>query len=304
MTVWMVVSGLITAALVALIAWSNRVADRRRYVASLYGLRRDAVAEYGLSVLLPEGASVAQVMTLLMVDYGRYEVVVALDGVRDEVLLRELRMRYGLIAVTRPADAGRGRAVMQALYRSRVRAFRRLVVADVRSGRRSERLDVVTEVAAYELLLPLRQGVSLREGSVEWLIAEADRALIEPLAALTLCGCGGCVTRYLRSAVTAVGGFAHAGRLPRRWLPAEVTTKGPERRLRGHMATLLVCIGIAGTGIGIGWLTEGVTAVMVTGLLVLWWLLLRRLRQAVMVETEGCDWSFSLPLGVKSEADV
>lgn len=304
MVVWIVVSGVITAVLVALIAWSNRVADRRRYVASLYGLRRDAVAEYGLSVLLPEGATVAQVMALLMVDYGRYEVVVALDGARDEALLRELRMRYGLIAVIRPADAGRGGAVMQALYRSRVRAFRRLVVADVRGGRHSERLDVVTEVAANELLLPLRQGVSLREGSVEWLIAEADRAPIEPPAALTLCGCGSCVTRYLCSAVTAVGGFAHAGRLPRRWLPAEVTTKVPERRLRGHMTTLLVCVGIAGASIGIGWLTEGVTAVTVAGLLVLWWLLLRWLRRAVTVESEGCDWSFSLPLGVKSEADV
>ena len=173
---WCLVAGGITLLLIGLLVWAMRIAARRRLYGSMYGLRSGAVGDWGLSVLLAQGADAEQVAALLTADYERFEVVVAVDSVREAALLQELQKRYRLIRVDCPTVGASEALPVTALYRSRLRLFRRLVVVDVRRGARRERLNVLAEVATYELLMPLSRGCSLREGAVAWLVAEADRA--------------------------------------------------------------------------------------------------------------------------------
>lgn len=299
---WWLVMGVVTLLLMGLVAWAMRIAARRRLYGSMYGLRSGAAGDWGLSVLLAQGADEEQVAALLTTDYERYEVVVALDGAQEAALLRVLQTRYRLIRVDcRPTDAFAASPIT-ALYRSRLRLFRRLVVVDMRGGGRRERLDVVAEVATYELLLPLSRGYSLRDGAVAWLVAEADRAEGSAAESWVLCSANP-VTCYLRSALARVGGFGRAWRLRRQWLPAGVvrnlrqTHRGACVRWGGR----LVFLGVAGVAVNGA---DGLTIAAVAGSVLAWWLLLRRLRRTVNFETESHDWSFCRALRDKTEEGV
>ena len=301
MTGWLLALIGVIGWLIGLLVWAMRVASRRRFYGSLYGLRSVVVGDLGLSVLVPTDADAEQVAALMRIDYERCEVVVVLDGVRDEALLRLLVSRYRLIRVAyRPAEE-LPTVPVEALYRSRVRLFRRLVVLDVRYGRRAERLDAAAEVAACELLLPMPRGCVVQEGVVEWLVAEADRAVVRAPEAWSL-GLLGEVVCYRRSAVVRVGGFAHTRRLRRRWLPACVTrrfraTNAPCRlwqRLRG-----VLLVGVSGVAWSLG---GGALMLAVSGCCVSTWLLLRRLVRVAACEAESRDWSPGSVRQQKSEA--
>ena len=91
--------GVVTLLWIGLVVWAMRIAARRRLYGSMYGLRSDAAGDWGLSVLLAQGSDEAQIAALLATDYERYEVVVAIDGVREAALLQMLLARYRLIRV-------------------------------------------------------------------------------------------------------------------------------------------------------------------------------------------------------------
>ena len=300
---WWLAAGMVTLLLMGLVAWAMRIAARRRLYGSLYGLRSDAVGDWGLSILLAQGADEGQVAALLTADYERCEVVVAMDGAREAPLLQLLQARYRLIRVDCRAIGELPAAPITALYRSRSRLFRRLVVVDVRSGNRAERLHAAAEMAAYELLMPLSRGCCLREGAVAWLVAEADRAVKHPAEVWVLCAARP-VTCYRRSVVVRVGGFGQTWRLRRRWLPAGVVRcMQPEQEgiRRWRWLWWIACLGgIGAVGSDAGWLTS----IAAAGTFLAWWMLLQRLNRVVDFEPESHDWSFCRALREKSEAGV
>ena len=298
---WWLAMGVVTLLWIGLVVWAMRIAARRRLYGSMYGLRSDAAGDWGLSVLLAQGSDEAQIAALLATDYERYEVVVAIDGVREAALLQVLLARYRLIRVTGRATGELTAPPITALYRSRLRLFRRLVVVDVRCGLRCGRLNATAATAAYELLLPLPRGCCLREGAVAWLVAEADR-VAGPPAAWVLCA-GMPTTCYRRSALVQAGGFGRTWRLRRRWWPAGVVRnlRSGQRGMCARWGWRVAFLGVVGVAVqGEDWLTS----LAATGTFLAWWLLLRRLNRVVDFETESHDWSFCRALRDKSEVEI
>ncbi|MBQ7856764.1 MAG: hypothetical protein IJ348_06610 [Alistipes sp.] len=108
---------------------------------------QDGVANIGISLLCLHPSDVRVVEAMLASRYPATEAVVMLDS--DSELFAVLRRRYALCNVR--CD----RAAVKALYRSRHRAFRRLVVVDGFISTESSMLDVAASVCSYDYLMPI-----------------------------------------------------------------------------------------------------------------------------------------------------
>lgn len=171
----MVVTGVLLAVAVAVaLGWtlrSERAFARRRLLLSMHGARADAVGGIGLSVLLPEGVTPRLAEELLSTEYALFEVVAVVDGLADPALLAQLAARYRLFRVSVPPADG-----TRALYRSRKRRFRRLVLLDRPATDRRRACRAAAEAATYDYLLPLRPNERLTCGAVERVVCELAAA--------------------------------------------------------------------------------------------------------------------------------
>ena len=105
----------------------------------------DSVGGVGISVLVASPAGVSVVVNLLDSRYPLSEVVVALNEVKSCNLLAQLKIRYALMACS---------SAQCVVYRSRDRAFRRLVVVVAREECDREQLyDLAASNALFEYLL-------------------------------------------------------------------------------------------------------------------------------------------------------
>jgi len=258
--------------------WLRRavlLSEAQRLQQMMMGVQCDVTGPEGLSVILAEGCSEEQIEQLLMVEYPRYEVVAVVDGEVQGELLRRLRSRYQLIAVAYRPTGDFPTCGVPALYRSRRRCFRRLVVLDVARARLVARMNVAADVAAYDYLLPLGAEVCLWKERVGWLVEEM-RCREAHVARLT-CALGASVSLYVRWRVSEAGGFAHRRRLSWRVLPAAVA-KSYNPRLQGYAGRMFGVL-VAGMVVGLmllgRWYEGGVVGVTAGT----WWLVGIRLRQ-------------------------
>lgn len=100
----------------------------------------DAVGGVGVSIVCASPTSASVVVSLLDSRYPLSEVVVAIDSVNHSNLLQQLKIRYALA----PSTQGDFE-----LYRSRDRAFRRLVVVTKRG---EENINALYDLAARNAL--------------------------------------------------------------------------------------------------------------------------------------------------------
>lgn len=219
---------------------TERDCARRRLLRSMYGIRSGPVGRIGLSVLLTEGISLRRLERLLTVEYALFEVVAVLDGERQEELLTTLAARYRMIRVGCDPTGELPVSGVRALYRSRKRRFRRLVLVDRRADPATPPLHAAAEAAAYDYLWPLRPDERLTRGAVE----RAVYALSEsaPPPAVLHAAAGMRATIYAREAVVAAGGFNRRLRRtsPRRTIcdPLTVRLGGARRRWIGRGVAL------------------------------------------------------------------
>ncbi|MBQ5700946.1 MAG: hypothetical protein IIV68_02355, partial [Alistipes sp.] len=134
----------------------------------------DAVGGVGISIVCASPTSVAVVVNLLDSRYPLSEVVVAIDSVKHSNLLQQLKIRYAL-APYQQGDCE--------VYRSRDRAFRRLVVV-AKSGETDMELlyDLAARNALFDNLLrvpPSGRLFHFAVGKFAELIASERAASVE-----------------------------------------------------------------------------------------------------------------------------
>ncbi len=181
---------------------ARRLAERMRCVAA------DAPGGIGISVLCFGATDAAQVAALLAEEYACYEVIVALDRLRQPALYAELVARYGMIAVTPPAG-------VRELRRSCRRNFRRLVLLDRAEESAAGGCEAALCAASCDYVLPLHGATVLRPGAIRRLaMAVGERPGVRRSSARGWglpCGCSRARRRRTTGSVAGRSG-ASAGR--------------------------------------------------------------------------------------------
>ena len=217
----------VAAAALALLWLVVRGHNKRLLLAGSHAVASDTPGGIGISVLCSGVHAQEQVENLLSAEYAHYEVIVVLDSLRYPVEFAAFTARYRMIRVEYALSEELPVTGVRALGRSRKRRFRRLV-------------------AAYDYVLPVREGQFLLPDAVVRLVAEVGAR-----------GVGGCdcvrarigepAVLLSREAVVAAGGFARrpGKAVPWRrrrslWEPVFYTPQSARRQRIGLQAVLRV----------------------------------------------------------------
>ena len=125
--------------------------------ASVVRLLREHIEHIGISAVVEYPNTPRPLLALLDEEYTRSEAIVVTDLQHYLSSFGELIRQYNLVRVNHTHLEG-----VRALYRSRHRAFRRVVLVDLPVEHRANVSAVVAEVASYDYILHL-QGESIVE---------------------------------------------------------------------------------------------------------------------------------------------
>ena len=121
----------------------------------------------GCSVICSGVKEIEHIEELLGQEYDRYEVIVTLDAEEYRQEFSEIVSRYRMIRVNCAASEELPTATIRALYRSRQRCFRRLIIIDKAFTTPYDDLDAATSVASYNYLLPAGTHTHLCPKAIE-----------------------------------------------------------------------------------------------------------------------------------------
>ena len=186
----------------------------RRLMAETYRTAVDAVDGAGISLLCGR-ADLRRLEYLLAVEYPACEVVVTMDANDDYPTFAAIIERYRMVRVSHALSHELPTVGIRALYRSRERRFRRLILIDKLASVESDDRNAAACYASYEYLWPLADGCLPAEDSVERLavaVAECEGEGIDIIRTDT----GAPAALYRRETVVSCGGFGSAAlsRLP------------------------------------------------------------------------------------------
>lgn len=122
----------------------------------------------GCSVVCYAVNDIEQIENLLHTEYDRYEILAVIDSRLYPDIFYSIVKQYGLIQVNPIVSDELPDTHIRALYRSRQRRFRRLVLIDEAYTSPYNSLDCATLVASYEYIIPLNASMRLRERAIEY----------------------------------------------------------------------------------------------------------------------------------------
>ena len=203
----------------------------------------------GCSVICSGVKEIAHIEELLGQEYDRYEVIVTLDAEVHRQEFSEIINRYRMIRVNCAASEELPTATIRALYRSRQRCYRRLIVVDKSFTTPYDDLDAATSVASYNYLLPAGEHTHLCPKAIEHIAI----TLSEPREHDTELFHSKATDSYIfqRDAIVTNGGFSPhiIGQIPSSkhlstYLP--LTFSSQQRRHTLHTAIAIIALlGIA-----------------------------------------------------------
>ena len=149
--------------------------SRRRWsmICGAQGFGADLICEEGVSVLAAGFTDLGQVERRLSADYGRFEVIVLVDSSADEGV-SELLSKYSMIEMNEAPLGELPCGRCQALYRSRQRRYRRLVVVDRRRTTLCDDFNCGVAVAAFERIVALDRECELHPRALQQMIVESS----------------------------------------------------------------------------------------------------------------------------------
>ena len=177
----------------------------RRLLAESCRTTVDAAGGVGIS-LLCGGGSLARIGALLEVEYPAYEVVATMDANDDYEAFISIVRRYRMVRVSHALSHELPVVGIRALYRSRERRFRRLILIDKLASVESDDRNAAACYASYDYLWPIADGCLPAEDAVERLAvaaAECEEQAVDIIRTDT----GAPAALYRREAVIACGGF-------------------------------------------------------------------------------------------------
>lgn len=135
------------------VSWWHRTYRKSLIIHQLH----ENIGHIGVSAIVSYPKTLAPLVALLEEEYPRSEAIFVADLQEEETLLSELVLRYRLIKVNNQHLTD-----TRALYRSRHRAYRRVVVVDLPIAHKERAFAIGKEVASYDNVLYL-QGESIVE---------------------------------------------------------------------------------------------------------------------------------------------
>ena len=156
----------VAAAALALLWLVVRGHNKRLLLAGSHAVASDTPDGIGISVLCSGVRVQEQVENLLSAEYAHYEVIVVLDSLRYPIEFAAFTARYRMIRVEYVLSEELPVTGVRALGRSRKRRFRRLVLVDRAQDTPAGDFDAAAEVAAYDYVLPVREGQFLLPDAV------------------------------------------------------------------------------------------------------------------------------------------
>lgn len=195
---------------------ASRSEAHRSLLAETYRTAVDAVDGAGISLLCGE-SDLRRIEQLLTVEYPAYEVVATLDANDDYEAFTAIVEHYRMVRVSHSLSHELPTAGIRALFRSRERRFRRLILIDKLSTVESDDRNAAACYASYEYLWPLADGCLPAEDAVERLAVAVAECEGEDVAVIRT-DTGAPAALYKRETVIACGGFGSAAlaRIPRR----------------------------------------------------------------------------------------
>ena len=124
---------------------------------------RESIGHIGISVVVEYPTTSAPLLAVLEEEYSRSEVVAIVDLQRQRTTFGEVLQRYYLVQVDHSKMAG-----IRALYRSRKRVFRRVVVVDLPLEQKRLASQVASDVASFDYLLCLSGESVVARGAVTY----------------------------------------------------------------------------------------------------------------------------------------
>ena len=131
----------------------------------------------GCSIVCSRVHDIEQLHSMLTTECDRYEVILALDTnlYADEAEL--IIHTFKMMRVNSPEYSELPHTPIRTLYRSRQRAFRRLILIDKGFTSTYDDLNAATAISSYDYLLPVTTDTRIRHGAIEDIIITlADHA--------------------------------------------------------------------------------------------------------------------------------
>lgn len=167
----------------------------------------ESVGFVGISAVCTGVSDMEHIASLLGAEYGRYELVVVLDAQLSPDEFRGIAEHYGMIRVDCAMSDELPSARVRALYRSRRRNYRRLILVDRRRQSPYDDLDAGAAVATYDYIMPLGPDTRLASDAVEMAAAAIASDGRDRVAMLWSAAGAGCRI-FHRDTVVGAGGFS------------------------------------------------------------------------------------------------
>ena len=127
----------------------------------------DGLGFTGCSIICYEVNDIDQIENLLLTEFYRYEVVAVIDSSLYPDVFHDIVKRYGLIAVNSAISDELPSHNIRALYRSRQRRHRRIVLIDEAYTSPCHSLNCATLVASYDYIIPLNASMRMLNRAIE-----------------------------------------------------------------------------------------------------------------------------------------
>ncbi len=179
-TLFILSLAMLVGAIGFLLAW-HRTYRNSSFIHQL----REGIVHIGVSAVVEYPKTTAPLVALLEEEYPRSEAVIVADLQLPQSPFCGLIGQYHLIRVNHSHLEG-----VRALYRSRHRAYRRVVVVDLPIERREQASTIGTRVASYDYILHL-QGESIVERNAIAYCANtiASHRTIDAISLRSIVGC-------------------------------------------------------------------------------------------------------------------
>lgn len=145
---------------------------KRLLLSETKGLSCNAPDSIGISALCSGVYEMSQIENLLNVEYERYEIVIVLDSELYAMAFTSLLSRYKMIKVSYGLSREIPVLGVRALYRSRSRSFRRVVIIDKRYTTIEDDFGVATGVATYDYVFCMAKNTMLLPNAIDRMVIE------------------------------------------------------------------------------------------------------------------------------------
>lgn len=159
----------------------------------------------GCSVICCQNTNINQLKALLSNKFDHYEVIIVVDANLHPEPVSNIIFHYKMMRVNTPEYTELQHLHIRALYRSRQKCFRRLILIDQSFISPYDDMNAAITIASYDYLIPLIPPLLLRQGAIDDIIISLSQ---HPDCEIYMMrsNVDGC-TIFQRDAIVDEGGF-------------------------------------------------------------------------------------------------